>query len=78
MQNPRNPQNLKILSGYAPDDHAETAEKGHRIKSKFHKAMLGLDPKRSKGKFQNFKMNAIQALSQKWRVGCPIPKASGL
>jgi len=26
MQNPRNPQNTKYISGYAPGDHAGTAE----------------------------------------------------
>ena len=31
MQNLRNPQDTKFLSGYAPGDKAETAETSHRI-----------------------------------------------
>ena len=33
MQNPWNRQNKKFVYDYGPGDHAETVEKGHRVKS---------------------------------------------
>ena len=61
MQNPWNPQNTKFLSAYAPFDHAETVETGHRVKSQIY--VIGLDPKRSKSKFQNFKLNTMSIVA---------------
>ena len=62
MQNSRNPQDTKFLSGCASGNLTETTETNHRIKCQSYvwdRAMLGLDPKGSKGKFQNFKMNTM-------------------
>jgi len=56
MQNPRNPQHMKFLSGYA----LSTIQTQPKQVTKYsHRATLGLDPKSSKGKLQNFKMNTM-------------------
>jgi len=63
MQNIRKRQNMKFLSAYT-----DTSETGDRIKSQNY--VRGLDPKRSKGKFHNFKTNIMSIVAVHIRIQC--------
>ena len=66
---PEIPQNTKLLAGYAPGDHAETAETGLRIKSQRY---VRFKPKSSEGKFQIFKMNTTSIVALHTRTLCTV------
>ena len=65
MQNPWNPPNTTFLSGYALATMQRQPKQVIELR-----AMLGLDPKRSKGKFQNFKMDTMSIVALHARIQC--------